>query len=118
MFFHLYINLFQLSQGDINELCRSRSGSNSQRRCSNIEISPKTPRGSGSKVDLLKSTLEISHHQGKGHISNPALANSNRPSHHPYKVYILYYMKASLALKRLKKLILKIVLKILRSEIF
>ncbi|GBP13269.1 Major facilitator superfamily domain-containing protein 6 [Eumeta japonica] len=76
----------RLSQGDINELCRSRSGSNSQRRCSNIEISPKSPRGSASKVDLLRSTLEISHHQGRGHISNPALANSSRPNHHPYKL--------------------------------
>lgn len=75
----------RLSQGDINELCRSRSGSNSQRRCSNIEISPKTPRGSASKVDLLKSALEISHHHGKGHISNPALSNPNKPNYHLYK---------------------------------
>ncbi|XP_072946601.1 major facilitator superfamily domain-containing protein 6-like isoform X2 [Epargyreus clarus] len=76
----------RLSQGDINELCRSRSGSNSQRRCSNIEISPKTPQGSASKVDLLRSALEISHQQAKGHISNPVLSSPNRPTHHPYKV--------------------------------
>ncbi|XP_049873244.1 uncharacterized protein LOC126371880 [Pectinophora gossypiella] len=76
----------RLSQGDINELCRSRSGSNSQRRCSNIEISPKTPQGSGSKVHLLRSALEINHqHQGKSHISNPMLSSPNRP-HHPYKL--------------------------------
>ncbi|XP_038207572.1 uncharacterized protein LOC119829246 [Zerene cesonia] len=74
----------RLSQGDINELCRSRSGSNSQRRCSNIEISPKTPQGSASKVDLLRSALEITHQQAKGHISNPVL--SNRTTHHPYKL--------------------------------
>lgn len=75
----------RLSQGDINELCRSRSGSNSQRRCSNIEISPKTPQGSASKVDLLRSALEISHQQGKGHIiSNPVLSSQNRP--HQYKL--------------------------------
>ncbi|KAI8438141.1 hypothetical protein MSG28_010768 [Choristoneura fumiferana] len=73
----------RLSQGDINELYRSRSGSNSQRRCSNIEISPKTPQGSGSKAHLLRSTLEISHQHGKGHISNPML--SNRPPPLVYK---------------------------------
>ncbi|CAH0724604.1 unnamed protein product, partial [Brenthis ino] len=75
----------RLSQGDINELCRSRSGSNSQRRCSNIEISPKTPQSSVSKVDLLRSALEINHQQGKGHIiSNPVLSSQNRP--HQYKL--------------------------------
>ncbi|KAJ2940630.1 hypothetical protein O0L34_g14735 [Tuta absoluta] len=75
----------RLSQGDINELCRSRSGSNSQRRCSNIEISPKTNQGSGSgsKVNLLRSTLEIGHQQGKSHISNPVLSS---PRPHPYKL--------------------------------
>ncbi|XP_034835100.1 major facilitator superfamily domain-containing protein 6-A-like [Maniola hyperantus] len=71
----------RLSQGDINELCRSRSGSNSQRRCSNIEISPKSPQGSASKVDLLRSALEISHQQGKGHISNPVLSSQTRPTY-------------------------------------
>ncbi|XP_063357738.1 uncharacterized protein LOC134647335 [Cydia amplana] len=74
----------RLSQGDINELYRSRSGSNSQRRCSNIEISPKTPQGSASKVDLLRSALEIGHQHGKGHISNPML--SNRPPPQLYKL--------------------------------
>ncbi|XP_075992975.1 uncharacterized protein LOC142987902 [Anticarsia gemmatalis] len=65
----------RFSQGDINEHCRSRSGSNSQRRGSNYE-------GSASKVDLLRSALEISHHHtGKGHISNPVLSIS-RPSNH------------------------------------
>ncbi|XP_022114941.1 uncharacterized protein LOC110993123 [Pieris rapae] len=73
----------RLSQGDINELCRSRSGSNSQRRCSNIEISPKS-QSSASKVDLLRSALEVSHQQAKGHISNPVL--SNRTTAHPYKL--------------------------------
>ncbi|CAG4986214.1 unnamed protein product [Parnassius apollo] len=76
----------RLSQGDINELCRSRSGSNSQRRCSNIEILLKTPQGSASKVDLLRSALEITHQQGRGHISNPVLSTSNRPTHNPYKL--------------------------------
>ncbi|VVC91148.1 uncharacterized protein LOC126976383 [Leptidea sinapis] len=76
----------RLSQGDINELCRSRSGSNAQRRCSNIEISPKTPQGSASKVDLLRSALEINHHQARGHISNPVLASPNRTTTHPYKL--------------------------------
>ncbi|CAH2102877.1 unnamed protein product [Euphydryas editha] len=71
----------RLSQGDINDICRSRSGSNSQRRCSNIEISPKTPQGSASKVDLLRSALEINHHQGRGHISNPVLSSQIRPTH-------------------------------------
>lgn len=79
----------QLSQGDINDLCRSRSGSNSQRRCSNIEISPKTPQGSASKVDLLRSAIEISHQHGKTHnnVSNPVLSNPSRPNH--YKVSIV-----------------------------
>ncbi|XP_030030821.2 uncharacterized protein LOC115447752 [Manduca sexta] len=66
----------RFSQGDINE-CRSRSGSNSQRRGSNYE-------GSASKVDLLRSALEISNQHGKGHISNPMLSTSNRTPH-PYK---------------------------------
>ncbi|XP_026731795.1 uncharacterized protein LOC113496690 [Trichoplusia ni] len=64
----------RFSQGDINEHCRSRSGSNSQRRGSNYE-------GSASKVDMLRSAIEISHHHGRGHISNPGL-NSNRTSNH------------------------------------
>ncbi|XP_077294603.1 uncharacterized protein LOC143917078 [Arctopsyche grandis] len=68
----------RLSQGDINELYRSRS--NSTRRNSNVEISNKTtPRGSGSKMDLLKSALEINH--TKNNISNPALwRNTDRTS--------------------------------------
>lgn len=68
----------QLSQGDINELYRSRS--NSTRRNSNVEISNKTtPRGSGSKMDLLKSALEINH--TKNNISNPSLwRNTDRTS--------------------------------------
>ncbi|KAJ0182735.1 hypothetical protein K1T71_002104 [Dendrolimus kikuchii] len=65
----------RFSQGDINEPCRSRSGSNSQRRGSNYE-------GSASKVDLLRSALEISHHHGKGHISNPVLSSSRNPNHY------------------------------------
>ncbi|XP_028028976.1 uncharacterized protein LOC114242132 [Bombyx mandarina] len=60
----------RFSQGDINE-CRSRSGSNSQRRGSNYE-------GSASKGDMLQSALEISNHHGKGHISNPVLSISIR----------------------------------------
>lgn len=71
------IIFFQFSQGDINEHCRSRSGSNSQRRGSNYE-------GSASKVDMLRSAIEISHHHGRGHISNNSLS-SNRTSNH-YKV--------------------------------
>ncbi|XP_041975551.1 uncharacterized protein LOC121730529 [Aricia agestis] len=74
----------RLSQGDINELCRSRSGSNSQRRCSNIEISPKSPpptQISASKVDMLRSALEISHQQRISHISNPVLSSPNKPVH-------------------------------------
>lgn len=71
-------NLFQFSQGDINE-CRSRSGSNSQRRGSNYE-------GSASKVDLLRSALEISsqHSKRQNNVSNPVL-NCNRNSQ-AYKV--------------------------------
>ncbi|XP_059055041.1 uncharacterized protein LOC131849069 [Achroia grisella] len=68
----------RFSQGDINEHCRSRSGSNSQRRGSNYE-------GSASKVDLLRSALEISHQNTKSHISNPVLSSSQRPTH--YKVH-------------------------------
>ncbi|KAJ8735332.1 hypothetical protein PYW07_006952 [Mythimna separata] len=63
----------RFSQGDINEHCRSRSGSNTQRRGSNYE-------GSASKVDMLRSAIEINHH-GRGHISNNSL-NSNRTSNH------------------------------------
>ncbi|XP_026758789.1 uncharacterized protein LOC113518188 [Galleria mellonella] len=65
----------RFSQGDINEHCRSRSGSNSQRRGSNYE-------GSASKVDLLRSALEISHQNAKSHISNPVLSSSHRPVHY------------------------------------
>ncbi|CAH0694998.1 unnamed protein product [Spodoptera exigua] len=64
----------RFSQGDINEHCRSRSGSNSQRRGSNYE-------GSASKVDMLRSAIEISHQHGRGHISNNSLC-SNRTSNH------------------------------------
>ncbi|KAL4713882.1 hypothetical protein ACJJTC_015536 [Scirpophaga incertulas] len=63
----------RFSQGDINEP-RSRSGSNCHRRGSNYE-------GSASKVDLLRSALEISHPNTKGHISNPVLSIS-RPAYH------------------------------------
>lgn len=69
----------QLSQGDINELCRSRSGSSSQRRCSNIEISPKT-----NKVDLLRAALDVA--ANRRIISNPVLSSQNRPTNH-YKVH-------------------------------
>ncbi|KAL0851487.1 hypothetical protein ABMA28_007282 [Loxostege sticticalis] len=65
----------RFSQGDINEPCRSRSGSNAQRRGSNYE-------GSASKVDLLRSALEINHQGTKSHISNPVLSFSNR--HQPH----------------------------------
>ncbi|RVE50649.1 hypothetical protein evm_004681 [Chilo suppressalis] len=63
----------RFSQGDINEP-RSRSGSNCHRRGSNYE-------GSASKVDLLKSALEIGHQNTKSHISNPVLSFS-RPANH------------------------------------
>ncbi|XP_028166617.1 uncharacterized protein LOC135085178 [Ostrinia nubilalis] len=65
----------RFSQGDINEPCRSRSGSNAQRRGSNYE-------GSASKVDLLRSALEINHQNTKSHISNPVLSFSNRHQYH------------------------------------
>lgn len=63
----------RFSQGDINEHCRSRSGSNSQRRGSNYE-------GSAS---LLRSAMEIgNHHTGKSHISNPVLSISRASNHY------------------------------------
>lgn len=76
----------QLSQGDINELYRSRS--NSTRRNSNVEISNKTTRGSGSKMDLLKSALEINH--TKNNISNPSLwRNTDRTSNSKVNNFVI-----------------------------
>ncbi|XP_053614679.1 uncharacterized protein LOC128677686 isoform X1 [Plodia interpunctella] len=64
----------RFSQGDINEI-RSRSGSNAHRRGSNYE-------GSASKVDLLRSAIEISNQNTKGHISNPVLSIATRPTNY------------------------------------